>query len=144
MAEIFADNYFRKKYAEEKIVAIYGSKYEYYTNLKGHLTQQSFTVYYFTDDFERVVNGIIKLKPLFIILAFPEKQNDIIRITRFVRENSPGTHIILQLPLKILASLDLDRFNVAGIISDNAKTDEILECLNMILKGYRFLGKDLI
>ncbi len=137
----FNKYHFTSSLIENKNILIYGSNTEYYNKLISCLINNSLETHYFNDDFHEAFDKILKIKPAFALLSFIQNEDKIIDVIGAIREFSPGTHIIIQVPLKVLIFLQCENLNVSGIIAEEADSNELLKCLKMVLSGFRFLGK---
>jgi len=133
----------RNLFTNKKMV-LYCSNQEYCDKLTTYLLNNSLQTFYFAEDFDNVISTILNLKPSFALISVIGNENRIIDTIGILREFTPSTHIILQLSLDLLATVNSEHWNVSGVISDKVESCEVLECLVMILNGFRFLGEDIM
>ena len=129
--------------SSKKQIIIYGSEDSYYLKIIESLTKVCLEVCCHSDSFNEILEQLPQKNPLCIIVSYKELTIEINELVKIIREFSPITHIIIQVPLNHKTAFPIDNLNVSGVISESANFEEILECMTFILDGLRFVGKNI-
>src|SRR5215467_4651021 len=101
-----ANDYFEKKFNGKNQIVVSAINSLYYKKLLSYLLNKSFEVFFYVNEIENVVEQILKIKPSFTLLSTIVDKNELTEVTGIIREFSPRTHVIIQLPLNTLLAIE--------------------------------------
>ena len=118
---------------------IYNSSSGSRATLREACIQEEFQVYFHNGDAIAILTEVIRERPPVILLCVDSIRPDTISLVNDIRKYCPVTHVILQAPLEIILSLNIETVNVSGVLLFDSGITEMVACLKAVYEGARYL-----